>query len=512
MKRLKISEITADPTLNIALDTLQNNKQALIFLSTKPSAEKVAEEISKKIKTEDAELEKLSLDALHSLSKPTKQCERLGRCIRKGIAFHHAGLTQSQRELIETNFRSGKIKIICCTPTLAYGVDLPAYRSIIRDLKRYSVHGMDWIPVLEYLQMAGRAGRPSFDKNGEAIVISVSKGDKKRIYEKYLLGEPEEIYSKLAVEPVLRTYILSVIASNFTNTEKEILNFFEKTFWAYQFQDLEALNAIIIKMLNLLEEWEFIKIGLKDEFQSASELKKDKRISATLLGKRVSELYLDPLTAHKLILGIRKASGRRISSFAVLQLISSALELRPLLSVKMREYDDVQDKLMKHSDELLMEEPSLYEPEYEDFLNSIKTAYFFEEWMEEKEEEYLLEKFQIRPGEIKMKLEIADWLLYSLEEISRILQFKELIREFIKLRLRMRYGVREELLTLIRLKNIGRVRARKLHAHGLRDIGDIKKADINILIGILGKGIAEDIKKQVGQEIKEIQEKLEDKE
>ena len=509
MKKLKIPELTSDPTLNIALDTLQNGKQALIFLGTKPSAEKTAEEISRKIKTDNPELEKLALDALHALSRPTKQCERLAKCIRKGVAFHHAGLVSEQRNIIESNFRSGKIKIICCTPTLAYGVDLPAYRAIIRDLKRYSVTGMNWIPILEYLQMAGRAGRPSFDKQGEAIVISATPGDKKAIYERYVMGEPEEIFSKLAVEPVLRTYVLSVIASNFTNTEKEILDFFGKTFWAKQFRDLEALKAIIIKMLNLLEEWEFIKLGAKDEFQSASELNKAKRISATLLGKRVSELYLDPLTAHKLILGIRKASGRRISSFAVLQLISNTLELRPLLTVKMREYDDIQDKLMKHSDELPMEEPSLYEAEYEDFLNSIKTAAFFEEWMEEKEEEYLLEKFQIRPGEIRVKLDIADWLIYSMAEISRILQFKDLIREFVRLRMRMRYGVREELLSLIRLKNIGRVRARKLYYHGLKDIRDIKNAKIEFLTEILGKAIAEDVKNQVGQEIKEFQEKLE---
>ena len=64
-----------------------------------------------------------------------------------------------QRELIEDNFREGVIKIICATPTLAYGLSLPAFRSILKDLRRYGPRGMAYIPVLEYLQMSGRAGR-----------------------------------------------------------------------------------------------------------------------------------------------------------------------------------------------------------------------------------------------------------------------------------------------------------------------------------------------------------------
>jgi len=107
-----------------------------------------------------------------------------------------------------------------------------------------------------------------------------------------------------------------------------------------------------------------------------------------------------------------------------------------------------------------------------------------------------------------VKLDIADWLIYSMAEISRILQFKDLIREFVRLRMRMRYGVREELLSLIRLKNIGRVRARKLYYHNIRDIKDIKNAKPEFLAEILGKAVAEDIKNQVGQEITEYQEKL----
>ena len=159
----------ADSTTNLAFDTLKKKKQALVFVNTKRSAEKVAEEIAKKIKETNEHLTLLRDQALGVLGKPTRQCERLARCLEKGIAFHHAGLHAKQKELIEDHFRSGTIRIISCTPTLAAGLDLPAFRTIIRDLKRYTGRGMAYIPVLEFLQMAGRAGRPKFDKFGESM-------------------------------------------------------------------------------------------------------------------------------------------------------------------------------------------------------------------------------------------------------------------------------------------------------------------------------------------------------
>ena len=488
--------------LNLALDTIKIKKQALVFVNTKRGAEKTAEDIAKKIKTESNELKKLSEDALKVLSRPTKQCERLSYCIKKGIAFHHAGLTAKQRELVEDNFRNGLIKIIACTPSLAMGLDLPAFRAIIRDLKRYGPRGYDWIPVLEYLQQAGRAGRPKFDSFGEAIVTAATEAEKNNIYEKYILGEPEDIYSKLAVEPVLRTYLLSLIAANFTRSKKDIIEFFSRTFWAYQFQDMDRLENIIMKMLDLLADWGFI-IKDGEDFQRADKLD-DFKVKATIVGKRISELYIDPLTAYFFVCCLKEASDKKLNSFSFLQIISHTLEIRPLLRVRVKEYDKIQEQLLIQNDFLLEKEPSMYEPEYEEFINSIKTAMMFHDWANEKDEEFLLEEYNIRPGELRAKLEIANWLLYSSGELSKLLQFKPLLKEIVKLRLRLRYGVKEELLPLLKLEQIGRARARKLYRNRIKDIADVKKARLETLEQILGKKIAFSIKKQVGEDIKEV--------
>lgn len=503
METQSIPEETDNNVTNLALDTIKKDKQALVFVNTKRSAEKEAENISKKTKLESKELEKLSEDILKALSRPTKQCERLAMCVKKGVAFHHAGLVSKQRELIEDAFRNKLIKIISCTPTLAMGIDLPAFRTILRDLRRYGAHGLAWIPVLEYLQQSGRAGRPKFDKFGQSIAIAKTDAEKDKIYNTYILGEAEEIYSKLAVEPVLRTYLLSLIAANFVNTKKQIINFFSKTFWAYQYKDMHRLEMIIDKMLNLLKEWEFIRSS-RDEFVSADEIKNE-RLKATILGKRVAELYLDPLTASFFITCFKRAGKEPIKEFPLLQMVCHTLEMRPLLRTRVKEYEKIESFLTKY--DMLDQEPSMFESEYETYLDSVKTSLFMFDWVNERDEEFLLEEHNIRPGEIRNKLQIADWLFYCTEELCRLLQFQTIIKDIKKLRFRLRYGVKEELLTLLRLEGVGRIRARKLFRNKIKTIADVKKTDLGKLTQILGKATALKVKKQVGQEIKEVKKK-----
>jgi helicase len=508
---VNIKETYPDPILNLVFDTLNQSKQAIIFANTKSGAEKTAEDIAKNTETKDVAFIKIAEEALHSLSAPTKQCKRLAYCLNKGIAFHHAGLTAKQREIIEENFKNKTIKIIVATPTLAAGVDLPAFRVIIKDLRRYGTHGLQFIPVLEYMQMSGRAGRPKFDNRGESIIVASTKAQKEEFYDRFIKGEPEQIFSKLAAEPALRTYILSLIATNFVRTKSDIFDFFSRTFWAYQFADTRKLFQKIEEMIALLLEWEFIdEEGSSSEFRefrSASELVADsQKYRATILGKRVAELYLDPYTAYFLVNALKKAQSKPVSDFSFLHALSSTLEIRPQLKARVKDAEIINDALIKFGSTLLTEEPSIYDEEYEEFSNSLKTALFFHDWVDEKDEEYLLESYNIRPGEIKVKLDIADWLVYCMEEIIRILQFKPLMPELKKLRIRIQNGVKEELIPLLKFKNIGRVRARKLFRNGIKDIKDVKDADLTKLTQILGKNIALDLKSQVGEEVKIVRE------
>ncbi|MBU0459553.1 MAG: hypothetical protein KJ771_01985, partial [Nanoarchaeota archaeon] len=186
------------------------------------------------------------------------------------------------------------------------------------------------------------------------------------------------------------------------------------------------------------------------------------------------------------------------------QMITHTLEMRPLLRIKVKQQEYIQEQLVKNYDLLLEKEPSAFDLEYNEFMNSIKTTLFFESWIDEKDEDYLMETYDIRPGEIRVKLEIADWLLYACAELSKILDYKEVSKELRKLRIRIKHGAKEDLLHLLKLKGIGRIRARKLVTQGLKDLGDVKKIDLASLSQIIGKAIAGSVKQQLGEEVKEV--------
>ncbi|MGV8162858.1 MAG: helicase-related protein [Candidatus Nanoarchaeia archaeon] len=517
---LSIEEKTEDPVTNICLNTLKINKQMLAFFNTKKSAEASAERIAthldKQQKIADSkELDELSKKVENVLSTPTKQCRRLAKTIKKGIAFHHSGLHSEQRALIEENFRAGKIKVICSTTTLGAGLDLPAYRVVIKDLKRFSGGwGQTNIPVLEYEQMAGRAGRPSYDNEGQAICVAGSVEEQEEIWETYINGEPEEIISKLAVEPVMRTYVLSLIATGYAKSTISLNEFMSKTFYAHQYKDVSRLNILISSILESLEDWEFItlenseqkkedKKNLKNMFTSAKNINKtDKELKATKLGERIAELYLDPETAHYLLECMKRAAEKKeITPFALLQMICWTLELRPLFTARKKDLELVDEKIVLEEENLVCEIPDSYSDEFDDFTNSIKTALVLEKWLEETSEEHLLEELNITPGELNAKLERGNWLLYSCYELSKLQNFRNVGKELLKLRERLKHGIKEELLPLVKLKGIGRVRARKLFNNRIHDLGDIKKTDISILGALIGDKIALEIKKQVGQDL-----------
>ena len=196
--------------------------------------------------------------------------------------------------------------------------------------------------------------------------------------------------------------------------------------------------------------------------------------------------------------GIENASPKS-DSFAWLHLISNTREMFPLLSVKTKEFEEIENLSLKFCDSFLLPEPEMFDPEYTDWINSVKTSSMILDWIDEKDEEWILEKYDSRPGETRVKLNISDWLVYSCEEIARILGRFDIISSLKKLRLRLKHGIKEELLSLIKFEGIGRTRARKLFRAGIKDAGDVKKISFDKLSSILSSKIAENLKKQVGE-------------
>lgn len=103
-----------------------------------------------------------------------------------GVAFHHAGLDPADRHIVETGFLQGQISIICCTSTLAVGVNLPCHLVIIKGTVGWQDGGCKEYSDLEVMQMLGRAGRPQFDDSATAVILT--RKERVNKYEKLVSG------------------------------------------------------------------------------------------------------------------------------------------------------------------------------------------------------------------------------------------------------------------------------------------------------------------------------------
>lgn len=473
--RRLVSDIKAQEIMAVE-DTIKDGHQALMFLNQRRSAEATAERARLVVKKflkdgEKEELKRVAEKVEGALDHPTSQCTRLAECIRDGVGWHHAGLVHKQRVLVEEAFRSGLIKFIASTVTLVAGINMPARRIIIRSLSRYSAgKGMDYWPISLYKQAVGRAGRVRYDDKGESVVLAKSQEEADFILDNYVNGKPEPAISQLGTEPVLRMQALGAIAGGFANTTAELNGFFGASFYAHQ-KGPESSLHLLAKVVSELESWGFLSV-------------EGGALGLTKMGKRVAELYLDPLVAKKMIDGLNKTESGA-TDFAYLSLVCNTGGLMGV-SLRKGEFEKYMGASHEREHELLGGIPSAWDLEFEPFLRALKLATILNEWIEEKRDDYILEEYNMSPGDLRARLENADWLSYSASELATILDKKTAASDCRKLRLRLKHGVREELLKLILLPGVGRVRGRRLYAAGLKNVFEVKKAGLPKVASIIG--------------------------
>ena len=472
----------------LVIDSINGGGQVLVFVNTRRStvalAKKLANEVKKLLSDEEKQqLKEISNELLRGETEPTIVGETLAKCIENGVAFHNAGLSGFQRRIVEKKFREHIIKCIVATPTLAAGVNIPARRVIIRDLWRYDpLFGMRPIPILEYKQQAGRAGRPRYDKIGEAVVTINNERQKDQILYGYLLSDTEPIYSKLGTESALRVHILSAISTNIANSIDDIYDFIGNCFYAQQ-ADLNMLKEDIDRVIEFLLENEFIE-------------KQNTWYVSTLFGSKTSSLYIDPLSALVMKEALENSHKIKTEPLSYLHAICSTPDMK---SLYIKSSDDwVEEKIERRQDAIITEIPNYYESEYEWFLSYAKTAFLLEDWINEVPENEIIKKYDIGPGDLYNITETARWLLHAMRELARIYNFN-CVPELTELIVRVENGCKRELLNLVQLRGIGRVRARALFNAGFKTISDLRKADIERIARVktIGKRLAESIKKQV---------------
>ncbi|XP_050073096.1 DNA polymerase theta [Anopheles maculipalpis] len=224
----------ADHVALLCLETILEGCAVIVFCPSKDWCEQLAISLASTVHTVRKRDVRLSAQVdgvrqeevlLQLRSCPAGLDSVLEKIVPYGIAFHHAGLTTDERDIVESAFRDGAIRIIVATSTLSSGVNLPARRVIIRTPK----FGGRPMSALTYKQMIGRAGRQGHDTVGESILVCGAAEEK---IGRELIGiELPPVRSCLDSDnyAYLKRAVLEIIASGSATTSQDLESFVNAT-------------------------------------------------------------------------------------------------------------------------------------------------------------------------------------------------------------------------------------------------------------------------------------------
>lgn len=441
------------------LAEVKKGSQILVFVNTKRGAASFARKIAAQLRMESEGLNALA-------EKVDIGVDDLAEIVRCGVAYHNSWLHPEQRRAIEDSFRNRILKVICCTPTLAMGVSLPAKVVLIRNYKFFTFgRGIEPMPLFWVKQVFGRAGRPEHDSYGTGIIVARNEDAFDEIQTVYIHGELERIESRFSAETMTEQILATIVGG--ARRMEQILDFLNSTFYAYQNGgDVDFVRVELDDILVDLERKGFIELD-------------GDAIRPTPFGTLSSRLYLSTNSALELRDGIRVLSemekeGRvTVSDFDLLLLLCKCEEIIPL-NVK-----DAMEIACNLSDNL--------EWVYSG-AHALGSAIVTHAWIEEHTYFELKDQFGAYPGEIHNNIYGLGWMAYAGSRIAEYLRDEKTYTRLRALHDRIKQGVKPELLGLVTLKGVGRVIARGLYSAGFRTPREVAKARLMRLEKVPGVG------------------------
>ncbi len=474
-----------DVIVKVLEKSIKDGSQALAFVSTRRFTESLATYVSKKIdkkinvkqREQFKEVAEKVLDVpKRKGSLPTTTCLKLAESIEHGVAFHHAGLFNEQKEIIEDEFRNGNILMITATPSLMYGVNLPSKTVVIRDTTRWTAQGPQPIPVFDYEQMSGRAGRPQYDDTGYSYLIAKTMDEAINLEDYYIEGEIELTNSKLVDnKDAILKQIIAQIASTLSKNLDDLTDFFSKTLYGYQMTNnpsmaMFAADSIKYELENALE---FL---LQNGIIRAT----PEGLKTTEFGTLIAKSNYSVETAVKI-----KEYISGISQINVNEFIYALCETPdvPLISFKGRKSKDpVRDKLS---------EAGLFAV---DIGNPEATAVSLMEWIDERNEYEIENRYSVYSASTRRSAYEASRLVKFAKDTSEVLGNYSNLKDFDILSARLYYGVKEDIIPLVvSVKRLGRKRARNLVNIFGNDLSGVSENELQKVEGI-GPKLAEKIR------------------
>ncbi|CAK1598557.1 unnamed protein product [Parnassius mnemosyne] len=493
-----------ESVLNICLDTIRDGCSVLIFCMTKNRCENLAQGIASsfyKLGTTENEIgsilrRQLKSESIAEVLEQLKNCpvgldNILKNIVSFGVAYHHAGLTFDERDIIEGAFKSGAIRVLVATSTLSSGVNLPARKVIIRS----PVFQRQPINILTYKQMIGRAGRMGRDIKGESILICTE--NEKKIGLELMSGILKPVKSCIESEDKYMRAVLEIIASQVTCTLAD-LELFSKCSLLFK-QEENSLSQLLLleNTLDQLKDYELVRVQ-NDENQVY--------YVATSLGKACLSSSMAPNDGLSLFCELQKAR-----QCIVLENDLHLIYLVTPYSVS-NQWNDIDwlhlltlweslTKSMKKVGELVGVQESFIiqrlRGSNKSKVNQVKlnihkrfyTALALQDLVNEIPLSEVAGKFQCARGFLQGLQQAAATFAGMVTAFCHQLGWKNLELLISQFQDRLYFGIHSELIELMKLSSLNGVRARALFDRGFETISSIASADVNTIENILFKAV-----------------------
>lgn len=465
-----------DVIVKIVEKAIEDNSQALSFVSTRRFTESLATYVAKKIdkKTTKEQKQKFKqvADKLLEVPKkkgslPTTTCLKLAEAAEKGVVFHHAGLFNEQKEIIEDEFRKRNILMITATPSLMYGVNLPSKYVVIRDHTRWTSNGPASIPVFDYEQMSGRAGRPQYDDVGYSYLVAKTMDEAFDLEARYVNGEIELTNSKLIDnKDAIYKQIIAQIASSLSKNLDDLNDFFGKTLYGFQMKNNPSMSMFAQDSLN----WE-LESALEFLLQNGIIRATPEGLKTTDFGNLIAKSNYAVETAVKIKEYV--STMEKLNPAEMIYALAETPDL-PLISFKGRKSKDpVRDKLS---------ECGLFAV---DIGNPEATAVSLIEWIDERNEYEIENAYNVYSASTRRSAYEASRLVKFAKNTLEVLGNYSNLKDMDYLSARLYYGVKEDIIPhVVGVKRLGRKRARLLMKTFGDNLSEASEKDLQKVEGI----------------------------
>ncbi|XP_039109899.1 helicase POLQ-like isoform X2 [Hyaena hyaena] len=419
-------------------------------------------------------------------------CPVLKRTIPFGVAYHHSGLTNDERKLLEEAYSTGVLCLFTCTSTLAAGVNLPARRVILRA----PYVAKEFLKRNQYKQMIGRAGRAGIDSIGESILILQEK-DKQQVLE--LISRPlENCYSHLVQEFTkgIQTLFLSLIGLKIATNLDDIYRFMSGTFFGVQQKILlkeKSLWEITVESLRYLTEKGLLQKDTvdkcKEEFQYSFHI--------TKLGRASFKGTIDLAYCDILYRDLKKGlEGLVLESLLHLIYLTTpydmASQCNPDWMIYFRQFSQLSPAeqnvaaLLGVSENFIGKKASgqaIKKKVDKDTVNRLYLSFVLYALLKETNIWSVSEKFNMPRGYIQSLLTgaatFSSCVLHFCEELEEFWVYKALLGELTK---KLTYCVKAELIPLMEVTGVLEGRAKQLYSAGYKSLIHLANADPEVLI------------------------------